>query len=92
VRIPDPVKDCVAFVHYRKAMADPPKTAGTVFFVGMTNPASRVAGIYAVTARHVIEDCHEKSQDGKILMRAHIGGALEFIETRPDDWIFPSNR
>jgi hypothetical protein len=31
MRIPDPIAKCVAFVHYRRAMADPPRTAGTVF-------------------------------------------------------------
>jgi hypothetical protein len=89
VRIPDPIKNCVAFIHYRRAMADPPRTGGTAFFVGMVGQGPSNAPIYAVTARHVIEGCYQNSQDGKILIRANIrGSGTEFIETNSTDWIY----
>jgi hypothetical protein len=89
VRIPDEIQKCVAFVYYRKAMADPPKAGGTVFFVGVGPPNMSRGLSYAVTARHVIEELYKRSQDGKILLRTRLRNAeLAFFETKPEDWFF----
>src|SRR5581483_6130068 len=89
VRVPDQAKNIVAFVHYRRSMAEPPRAAGTAFFAGMQDPGHSGGPAYAITARHVIERCAEKSQDGKILIRANMRGAnLEFLETVVSDWTF----
>jgi hypothetical protein len=88
VRIPDQIGKCVVFAYYRKAMADPPKPAGTVFYVGVRDEHA-VGVVYLVTARHVIEDCFRNSQDGKILLRVQRrGSGLDFWETTPEDWYY----
>lgn len=89
VRIPDEILKCVAFVHRRRAMADPPSTTGTAFFVYYGEPSLLGMTGYAVTARHVIEKCREDSQDAKVLLRTDIREAnAEFIESSPKDWFF----
>jgi hypothetical protein len=87
MRVHDAIRQCVAFVLYKRAMADPPKKIGTVFF-GYPEDQSGHILPYAITCRHVIEHALANSADGKIYLRVNLkNGTCTSIETMAADSI-----
>jgi hypothetical protein len=83
--IPDEIRKCVVFVGYETKTGHK-KTAGTAFFLGRKIEGTDRYFIYAVTAKHVIDDIKKRSCY-KVFLRLNIAGAgAKWVETDLLEW------
>jgi hypothetical protein len=71
MQIPDEIRKCVAFVGYQ-TKAGGLHEAGTCFFVMVRTEGSTHGTVYAVTARHVIEQVKARSDGRKMYLRLNL--------------------
>lgn len=60
--VPDAVRKCVAFLGFQRYNEGKFQMLGTAFFLGRVNEAGNLKAVYAVTAKHVIENFKCKSE------------------------------
>ena len=87
MQIPDAIRKCVAFLALKRNSGY--KIKGTVFFVGYPLDDVDSAVVYAITARHVIEEINKHGNDGKVYCRMNTRHrAFEFVPTDLSQWVF----
>lgn len=87
--IPDEIRDCVAFVGFNQKRTSEFVLTGTTFFVRMDVFGEQIPALYAITARHVVEDAHKNSIDGKIILKVNdCKDGTRQIATSYDHWFY----
>lgn len=91
--VPDEVRKSVAFICYNSLRRRRLTLAGTGFFVGIPvlGGAEEIGGYiaYLVTAKHVIEEIAQDTEDQRVHVRLNLKeGPAEAIATPLDEWIF----
>jgi hypothetical protein len=85
--IPDEIRDCVAFIGCNLKGTGEFVLGGTTFFVRMNVFDEIVPALYAITARHVIEDAREASIDQRIFLQVNdCKQGTRRISTSYSDW------
>src|SRR6185295_9504039 len=86
MQLDENILTCVGFLGCNRKSG--PVLGGTVFFLGYPMTDELMA-MYAVTARHVIEDIGKRSDDGSVLLRLNgRDGALLSHPVPREAWIF----
>ena len=92
MQVPNEVRDCVAFLMYETFDGKKERMAGTVFFVHTGDPIGGSFGggaVYAITARHVIDQIKKYSSDGMVRIRLNNDSEeTDTIKVNCDDWLF----
>src|ERR1022692_371951 len=72
MRLPDEMRECVAFVCCKETNGGEPRPKGTAFFAGWADARSGKGFSYLVTAKHCIEQVIERSADGIVHLRLNV--------------------
>jgi hypothetical protein len=87
MQIPNEIRKCVAFLACKRNSGY--KTGGTVFFVGY--PLAGIKDtflVYAITARHVIEEISKRS-DGNVYCRLNTKQhGIQYLGIPTSDWLY----
>lgn len=84
--VPEEFLSCCGFVGYK--MADGTEVwGGTAFYVSRHGKKSGRSFRYAVTAAHIIRDIADTGVEHVLLRCSKKGGGVDYVETKPSDWL-----
>ncbi|MGO9571777.1 MAG: hypothetical protein ACLP5H_29985 [Desulfomonilaceae bacterium] len=84
MKIQDEIRSCVAFIMSGK---EPDlRMEGTVFFVGVNIPDTDRFCLYAVTARHIIDQIDSYPAGNQVYIRVNRSSDWETISTETEEW------
>ena len=88
MRIPDEIRECVAFLCVRDQQ-DKVRFAGTAFFVILPSDALPDKGfVYLVTAKHTIAGLQARGHTAVYLRLNTTTGGVKLVEISLEDWVF----